>query len=149
MAYAVQNDILEAISSDELVNVTDDAGAGVVDADAVTRAIADADAEINTYCATQYTVPLSPVPDIVRKLSVDIAIYNLYGRRRGATDDRKQRYDNAIALLRRIADGSVSLGVAAPDPDEEGGPEATQSGSDRIFTTGRSSKSTLGSLDNY
>ena len=149
MPYADQADLLEEISADELVNLTDDAGTGNIDADVVSRAIANADAEIYTYCATQYVVPFSPVLDIVRKLSVDITIYNLYGRRRGATDDRKQRYDNAVNLLRRIADGSVSLGAGAPDPDDDGGPEASQSADDRIFTLGRDSKSTLGSLDNY
>ncbi len=149
MAYCIQTDLLEAISEDELIDITDDVDAGVVDSDAVARAIADADAEINTYCAVQYDVPLALVPDIIRKVSVDIAIYNLYARRRGAPEDRKQRYDNGIKLLKSVAAGTVSLGVGTPDPDDEGGPEATQSGSDRIFTIGRNSKSTFGSLDNF
>lgn len=149
MAYCTQADLLEAISEDELIDITDDADAGIVDTDAVTRAIADADAEINGYCAVQYEVPFATVPDLVRKLSVDIAIFNLYARRRGANEDRRARYDNAIKLLQRVADGTVSLGVDTPSPDNEGGPEATKAAGDRIFTMGRSTQSTMGSLDNF
>ena len=149
MAYCTQTDLLESISEADLVDITDDADAGTIDTDAVDRAIADADAEINTYCAVQYDVPFATVPAMVRKLAVDIAIYNLYARRRGAPEDRKERYDNAIALLKSVSDGTVSLGVDTPTPDDEGGPEASNSAGDRIFTLGRASAGSSGSLDNY
>ncbi len=149
MAYCTQTDMLEAISEEDLIDITDDADAGTVDTDAVDRAIADADAEINTYCAAQYDVPFSTVPAMVRKLAVDIAVYNLYARRRGAPEDRKERYDNTIALLRSVAAGTVSLGVDTPSPDDDGGPAAANPESDRIFSMGRSSDGSAGSLDNY
>jgi phage gp36-like protein len=149
MAYCTQTDMLESISEDDLIDITDDDDAGIIDTDAVDRAIADADAEINTYCAVQYDVPFATVPAMVRKIAVDIAVYNLYSRRRGAPDDRKERYNNAIALLKSVAAGTVSLGVDTPSPDDDGGPAAVNPKSDRIFTLGRASDSSSGSLDNY
>ena len=54
MAYSTQTDLLEQITEDELIQLTDDADAGAVDSDAVTRAIVDADAEIDGYCGSRY-----------------------------------------------------------------------------------------------
>ena len=149
MAYCTQADLLEQISEDVLIQLTDDEDAGVVDTDMVTRAIADADAEIDSYCGTKYEVPFSPVPVMVRKYSVDIAIYNLYARRRGAPEDRKERYDDAISFLKDVSKGIATLGGDAPSGDDESGPEATTVKSDRVFSRGRASDSSTGTLDNY
>lgn len=149
MAYCTQTDLLEQISSDILVQLTDDADAGTIDTDAIDRAIADADAEINSYCGTKYDVPFTTVPVMVRKLSVDITVYNLYARRRGAPEDRKARYDDAIRFLKDVAKGIGTLGVSTPAAGDDSGPEATTVKSDRIFSQGRASDSSVGTLDNY
>ncbi|MEW6263380.1 MAG: DUF1320 domain-containing protein [Thermodesulfobacteriota bacterium] len=154
MAYSTQADLLEQLSETELIQLTDDAGAGVVDASVVERAIADADLEIDSYCAARYGVPFATTPGIIRKLSVDIALYNLFSRRTAAAprvmpEDRQARYDNAIRFLRDLAKGLISIGAGAPAPMDEGLPQATTRKSDRIFTTGRASDGSTGSLDNY
>ena len=149
MAYCTKADILEQLEEDILIQLTDDDDAGDVDDDKVTRAIADADAEIDSYCGTKYEVPFSPVPVMVRKYSVDIAIYNLYARRRGAPEDRKERYDDAISFLKDVSKGIATLGGDAPSGDDESGPEATTVKSDRVFSRGRDSDSSTGTLDNY
>ena len=102
MAYCTKADILEQMEQDVLIQLTDDDDAGVVDDDKVTRAIANADAEIDSYCGTKYTVPFTTVPPIILTVSVDIAIYNLYARRRGAPETIKERYDDRIAFLEKI-----------------------------------------------
>jgi len=133
MPYALQADILEQLDEDILVQLTDDADAGSVDDDMVTRAIADADAEIDGYCGKRYSVPFSTVPAIIRKFSVDIAIYNLYARRKGAPDDRKDRYSNAVKFLANVAKGLISLGENDPDSTPaSAAPEIDNE--DRIFT---------------
>ena len=149
MAYCIQADLLEQISEDELIQLTDDAGAGTVDTSVVDRAISDADAEIDSYCATRYNVPFSPVPVMVRKTSVDIAIYNLFARRRGAPEDRQERYDNAIRWLKDVSRGLVSLGANAPVTDDDAGPAASTDKSDRIFSSGKQSDDSSGTLDGY
>lgn len=151
MAYTVKTDILEQISEAELIQLTDDVGAGSVDDAVVTRAIADADAEIDSYCGSRYTVPLSPVPARVRQLSVDIAVYHLYARRAGTLpEERKTRYQDAVRFLRDVASGKASiLGVDAPAEVTDSGPRATTVKSDRVFSRGRASDGSTGSLDNY
>lgn len=84
-------------------------------ADRCGKGIEDADAEIDSYCGGRYDVPFSPVPRIIRKASVDIALYNLCARRGAVTDDRKDRYNATVKLLRDVAKGLVSLGAQAPD----------------------------------
>jgi phage gp36-like protein len=149
MGYSVQTDLSEQISEDKLIQLTDDADAGSIDTDVITRAISDADAEIDGYCGTRYDIPFSPVPVMIRKLSVDIAIYNLYARRKGVPEDRQKRYDNALRFLRDVSRGLISLGSDAPVTDTDSGPETTTKKSDRIFSLGKDSDGSAGSLDNY
>jgi len=135
MAYCTQTDIEEQTSQAELIELTDDAGAGAVDATAVARAVADADAEIDSYCGSRYTLPFSPVPVMIRKLSVDIAVYNLFSRRAilKISDERQKRYDNAVRFLRDVARGLISLGADAPTPVNTSD-TASIAGNDRLFT---------------
>ncbi len=132
MSYSVKADILGLIPEETLIQLTDDNGAGIVDDAVVTRVIADADAEIDGYCGENYTLPFLPVPVIIRKISVDIAIYNLYARRQGAPEDRAKRYDNAVKLLRDIQAGKITLGSAAPTEVAQDTVETESN--DRIFT---------------
>lgn len=151
MAYSLQTDIEEQISSGELIELTDDAGAGAVDSSAVSRAIADADAEIESYCSGRYPMPFSPVPPMIRKLSVDIAIYNLFSRRAilKLPEERQKRYDNAIRFLRDVSKGLISLGSDAPAEPSDSLPQATRTKTDRVFSMGKRSDGSAGSLDNY
>lgn len=134
MAYCTQTDIVEQISETELVQLTDDAGNGVVDTSVVDRAIADADAEIDGYCEARYSVPFTTATAQVRKLSVDIAVYNLFSRRAGAPESRVKRYDDAIAFLTRVADGKATLPGVSGAASESASDRVDLSGSDRVFS---------------
>ena len=136
MPYCTQSDILKQIAEAAVIQLTDDSGTGAIVTAVVTAAIADADAEIDAYCSGRYPVPFSPVPDMVRKLSVDIAIYNLFSRRAEITigEDRKGRYDNSIRFLRDVSQGKASLGGDAPAETDASLPQATTAKEDRIFT---------------
>lgn len=120
-----------------------------IDEDVTTRAIVDADSVIDSYCSSQYDVPFSTVPEIIRKISVDLAIYNLYGRRQGAPEDRRKRRDDAIAYLKDISRGTVQLGDTDVSIDSDAGPESVLDADDLIFTTGNSSNSSVGTLDDF
>ena len=134
MPYCILDDISEQIPEEELISLTDDANVGVIDTSITDRAVADADAEIDGYCGRQYSVPLDPVPGIIRKFSVDICIYNLFSRRQGAPEDRRTRYKDAIKFLENVAKGIVTLGVDDPDstPSDTHAPQI--SSSERIFS---------------
>ena len=116
----------------------------------ITRAIADADSFINGYLETKYDTPLSLVPEIIRKISVDIAIKILFQRRLGVPQGRKDAYDEDVSFLKDISRGIVTIGGSViPAEDDDAGPEATTVKSDRIFSMGRLSDSSVGSLDNF
>jgi phage gp36-like protein len=152
MAYITQSDIEEQLAESELIQLTDDAGAGQVDTVVVARAIADADDEINSYLQERYTVPLSTTPGLVRKLSVDLAIYNLFSRRDLEVPVRTQRYENAVRLLRALARGEASLGVEAPPVEaHDEDVQMTRKKGDRIFTRRKSASGgdTSGTLNNF
>ncbi|MRR15697.1 MAG: DUF1320 domain-containing protein [Deltaproteobacteria bacterium] len=133
--YCSQADITAAISEDVLIQLTDDDNAGVINQASVTAAIAQADAEIDGYCGARYTVPFVTVPAVVKALSIEIAVYYLY-KRRTVPEKIEKAYDKAIAKLKDISRGLLSLGVADPPPaaTSAGGAESNKPVSDRVFT---------------
>lgn len=137
MAYSTQTDIEKMLPASDVVDLTDDEGTGAQVAARVSEAITQADAEIDSYCGGRYSVPFSSVPDIVKKCSVDIAIYNLYSRRvETIPETRSERYKNAIRQLEGIAKGIISIGED-PEPTASTGAsyaECNKTESDRIFT---------------
>jgi phage gp36-like protein len=135
MAYSTQDDLLEQMAEDVLIDLTDDAESGEVDAGVVTRAIAGGDALIDAHCQARYPLPLSPVPPVIRGCSVDLAIYNIYSRRpRVAMPETvKGRRDNAEKLLRLILDGKLTLGAETPAQVSMAQTVLT-SGNTRLFT---------------
>jgi phage gp36-like protein len=122
MAYCTQSDIEKQIPTLELAELTAESGS-TPDAAAVTEAIAKADAEIDSYLALKYSVPISPVPARLRSLSEDIAIYYLYSRRSTIADLRKDNYRNAIDFLKSIVAGTVAL--LNDDGTELGAPQSS------------------------
>lgn len=136
MAYSALADTQNQIEEAKLIQLTDDEGLGSVNEARVTRAIADADAEIDGYVGSRYVVPLSPVPDSIRRLSVELAIYNLYARRDKVPEHRVERYKGAVKLLEQIALGKISLGPSDPDgnPPESDAPEFSSDNPVRTFT---------------
>ena len=134
--YATKADILELLAESELIGLTDDAGSGLVDDAVVDRAIADADATIDAYCQGRYSVPFAaPLPPMIRSLSVDLAIYNLYSRRSVADvpEVRKDRRKEAVAFLTKVAEAKLSLGTVSPAPVNSG-QAVLVGGGDRLFT---------------
>ena len=126
MAYCTLDDLKEKISEDQLIQLTDDDDAGAIASSRTDRAIQDAESEIDSYCAARYKVPLYPVPGIIRKYCVDIAVYNLFQRRRGAPEDRYRDYKSAITFLQNVAAGKATLGEQPePEPPEESTAQAS------------------------
>ena len=57
--YASQSDIENRLDPKHLAELADDDGDGLTDADVVNDAVADADAVIDTYLQSRYTVPVA------------------------------------------------------------------------------------------
>lgn len=121
--YAVQADI-EAIYSQDALYIADRDGDGVVDADAVARALTTASGEIDSYIGVRYTLPLEAAPELLKQFCVDIAIYRLALSRDVLSEEHRRRYEDTIRHLDKIAKGTASLNLPGPvDPDTG---EATQ-----------------------
>lgn len=115
MPYATLQDLVERFGEQELIELTDRAGAGVIDADVADRAIQDASGEIDGYVsAAGYPVPLDPVPRLITAYCADIARYRLYDDH--APEQATKRYDDAVRFLRAVAKGDVKLGATPPEP---------------------------------
>lgn len=118
MTYAAQTDLVDRFGSDELAQRTDRVNGTNIDAVVLGRALADADAEIDGYLATRYRLPLASVPAVLVRLAADIARHQL-------CDDKvpeavRQRYVDAVGLLKRLASGEVQLAGVAAVPAEGG-----------------------------
>lgn len=136
MPYCTLSDI-EA-PQDDLVELTDDAGIGVIDETVVDRAIAKAGELIDGYLRGRYTLPLDPVSGLVTTLAADIALYRLYARRPRLTvpESLADRYKNALKVLDNIQKGAITLGASgtseAPAATTVGGPQV--SAPERVFS---------------
>lgn len=111
MTYATESDMTERFGALELEQLTDRDAGLVIDTVVLGRALGDADAEINGYLATRYTLPLASTPAVLVRLACDIARYQLFEK--GATDSVRQRYQDAVSLLKRLSSGEVQLAGAA------------------------------------
>ncbi len=149
MAYSAQTDIETRISASVIISLTDDeklattattvTAAIVLNSDItarITAAIADADAEIDSYIRKQYTVPLSSTPQQIKRISVDLATYFLHTRRRsemGIPEDVFAIRRDAIAYLKGVNTGHVDLGISPP-PAASAAVVAETDSEDQAFT---------------
>ena len=107
MTYAFEADLVERFGALELAQRTDRVDGIAIDAVVLGRALADADAEIDGYLATRYTLPLAGTPPLINRLACEIARYRLYDD--GVPETVRVRYQDAVALLKRLASGEVLL----------------------------------------
>ena len=107
MTYATQADLTDRFGAVELAQLTDRTKGVVIDATVLGRALADADAEIDSYLATRYSLPLESTPVVLVRMAADMARYRLYDDR--VTEAVRQRYGDAVSLLKRMATGEVQL----------------------------------------
>mgnify|MGYP000002900306 CR=1 FL=1 len=111
--YCSIDDIRKNIPDISLIELTDDNGTGQIENTIVSEAIAYADSTIDGYLRGRYSLPLNPVPKIIQKISIDIAIYHIYSRRfeLEMPEGMQKRYENAVKLLEAIRKGTIELGI--------------------------------------
>lgn len=127
MPYVTQQQLVDRFGEEELIQLTDRANTGTIDAAVLNQAISDAGSEIDGYLAGRYQLPLATVPSILALYCGDIARYRLYDD--VAREEVRKRYDDAIEFLRLVAKGTVRLG--ADEPASAGGAQMETGG--RVF----------------
>lgn len=133
MAYAVKQDIIDRYGEEFLQTVADRDEDFELDDTAITKELDDAFGWINTYISARYDLPIvAPIPEILVALNVDIAVYRICQTWDNLTDEKRRRFEDAVALLKDIAAGDAGLGLDVPPATVGGG--ATIQSEDRIFT---------------
>lgn len=112
MAYATLQDLIDRFSNDQVLLAADRDGDGIVDETVVDTALDDATAEIDSYLAEVYTLPLVTVPALIKRLCADIAMHRLSPEADIATEGRRTRYQEAVSILKKLAKREISLGLA-------------------------------------
>ena len=81
-----------------------------VDTAAVDAAIEAATDEIDSYVMARYSLPLADeLADRLKRRCVDMAMYSLSPSVSGQDDEKRKRYDDAVAWLKMVAEGEVVL----------------------------------------
>lgn len=130
MTYATRQNLADRYTESEVAQRESALPAG-----AVAQALSDADAEIDSYLAPRYAVPLSPVPAYVVRVACAIARYRLLGQ--AADDQARKDYEDARAWLRDVGAGRAQITGVAPVPSAA--PAATvavSSGREKVFRGG-------------
>lgn len=116
MTYATLNDMIDRFTVAEMIDLTDTTSSGVLDLSPIERALADADAEIDTALRGRYALPVTPVPSLLVQIACNLARYALHADR--PTETVKDRAEEARVLLSQIAAGKRSLDAAPVAPAE-------------------------------
>ena len=102
------------VPEDVLIRLTDDESSGSINAARTDDAISSAQAVVDASLSMQYDVPLATPPQLVIKLTADIAVYNLYLRQAIVPAEVKDSYARAIETLQNIAKGALLLPSSTP-----------------------------------
>lgn len=117
--YAAAEDISDLYGTEELIRASDLDRDGSADTATVDRAIADASATIDVYVGKKYALPLSVTTPVLKRLCVDIALYRMVLTAGVWTEEHRVRYDDALQMLKDIAEGKATLGVATTGEGDE------------------------------
>jgi phage gp36-like protein len=129
MSYCTKQNLIDRFSEGELIQLTDQSSAGVINDTVLNQAIGDAAGEIDSYLTARYDLPLATVPPALVLKACDMARFYLYDE--AVPDIVQKRYDNAIAWLKLVAKGDISLGPdgAGEEIVSDGSPEMQSAGS--------------------
>lgn len=132
MTYATQTDLVDRFGETELAQITNRVDGATIDTVVLGRALGDADAEIDGYLAKRYRLPLASTPVVLARLAADIVRYRLCID--SAPNMVRQRYEDAVSLLKRISSGEVQLAGVTPVTVEGGSGNAVLARTpDRVF----------------
>lgn len=134
MSYATIQDAQDLYGETYVVTSVDRDEDGEPDLTSLTKALAQASSELDTYLGVRYTVPVSPAPTVLKRYCVDVALYQLSSSAaQGLTEEKRTRYEDAIRWLTKLAKGEVTLGLPDADGVEDDPlPQITET--TRLFT---------------
>lgn len=117
MPYCTLQDMIDRYGEAEVLAYADRDRDGLADEALVNGVLADVDAEIDTYLAGRYALPLSETPRVLVRIACELARERLMmanGARLDAEAPERRAADASRAALRDIARGTLTIGVPVP-----------------------------------
>jgi phage gp36-like protein len=131
--YLSAQAFVERLGLDEAIRLTDTIGNGRIEVPRLATALADAQAEVDSYLAARHATPLATVPALITMIVFNLAVANLW--RGELPESVRDRRDNAQRQLRDMAAGKITLpGAALLAPAEASDAPVLFSTTDRLFT---------------
>lgn len=135
MPYADVTQLKAVIPAGDLALLTDFEGTALPSDARLEQALDDASAEINTWIAKAVDLPLADPPHILAVICRDLAMHRLYVNLGHDSEAYKRLRDDALATLRGIRDGKISIGDDGDGETRQTSPGvAMTDGPDRLFT---------------
>ncbi|TKI08661.1 gp436 family protein [Martelella alba] len=133
MTYATREDMVRQFGERECIALSDREFTGEIDDDVLTGGLERASSRIDSYLAGRYPVPWPDTPGILVGICCDIARYELTGAETQNTEEIRERYEDALRYLERVADGRITLGRLPNGQVAEGASVARFTSSGRVF----------------
>lgn len=132
MPYCSLTDLANAETSAQLIQLTDDEGSGAVNTDRITAAVTEADSTVDAYLRGKVAMP-AETPAVIRQISVELAVWNLYRRRMGSNmpESVLARKKDALRMLGDVASGVIR--ISQDQADGKLGASAVVKSPDRTF----------------
>lgn len=122
MAYWEQGDLEDRLSEAIVRALLDDDNNGAPAPSVIARLQDDSDSHVNSYLRPIYRLPLSSVPNEVKRLSLDVACAMAAMRRPEVVRrDGKALMEMALADLKSLRRGDTRLDVEVLPPANTGG----------------------------
>lgn len=140
MAYVSNADIELRLGSAVAIQLTDDAGAGVINAGLLDETRSGAEGEVNSYLARRFQTPIDvgahgEVAGLLASVTLDLVEYRLHARRPPVPLSVIQRHRSALDWLSRVASGLVALPSAITiAPSNSSGLVSGSTGEPMVFS---------------
>lgn len=85
---------------------------GLPDTDVMESALLSASDQIDGFIIGREPLPLNPVPVVLKKICVDIAIYDCCPSQQSLTEQKTKRYEAAMRYMEKIGLGKLRLSAA-------------------------------------
>lgn len=133
MSYATQQQLVDSFGELEVINLTDRNGTGVIDTAVLNRHLTRATNTINGYLRSRVTLPLDPaVVDESPLPGIAADLWRYYAQEDGASEDVRNRYNDALRWLRDFGQGVVELPATAGGSQPANDALITRSGQSRF-----------------
>ncbi len=154
--YITSSDIERVISKKEVVDLLNDANRNVTITDGIIsnlidEIITEAEDLVNGYLRGRYDTPLSTVPSIIKRITLNVFRYYLYDRRNiSIPQNIVDSYDESVSQLENIRKGLLDLGIENTSSTKDGSffIKINKEKSDVIFGDKNNSDAKY-NLDNY